>query len=403
MSADRPTPTADAASAPARTIATLLLRQPFGAGFFLTLGGLAAIALGIAITNLSTVLVYIALALFVALGLDPAVEWIARRGLSRAWSITIVCAAFVAVIAGVLLLIVPTVVEQIAQFVRSLPAAVAELRSSDLYASLESSFGEQVTGMLAEVQTFLTNPANIAAIGGGVLRVGTTIATAASGVVIVIVLSLYFLASLPSMKTSLTRLAPAHSRPRVRSLTDEITASVGGYLGGMVILAFFNAVVAFVLHLLLGLPFPQLMAVTAFCITLIPLVGSVLFWIVASSLALFTSPTSALIFAVVYLVYMQLEAYVLTPRVMNRTIAVPGSLVVIGALVGGTLLGLLGALVAIPVTASVLLIVTQVLIPRQDAKLAPSRPDAVPPAEPRDRSDLAHDGGEAGDRDGPIR
>jgi predicted PurR-regulated permease PerM len=65
---------------------------------------------------------------------------------------------------------------------------------------------------------------------------------------------------------------------------------------------------------------------------------------------------------------MQLEAYLLTPRVMNRTISVPGSLVVIGALVGGTLLGLLGALVAIPVTASILLIVKQVIIPRQDAK-----------------------------------
>jgi predicted PurR-regulated permease PerM len=118
----------------------------------------------------------------------------------------------------------------------------------------------------------------------------------------------------------------------------------------------------------LGLPFPQLMAVTAFCITLIPLVGSVLFWAIGTSLALFTSPITALIFAASYLVYMQLEAYLLTPRVMNRTISVPGSLVVIGALVGGTLLGLLGALVAIPVTASILLIVKQVIIPRQDAK-----------------------------------
>ena len=78
---------------------------------------------------------------------------------------------------------------------------------------------------------------------------------------------------------------------------------------------------------------------------------------------------SALIFAAAYLAYMQVEAYVLTPRVMNRAISIPGSLVVIGALVGGTLLGLLGALVAVPVTASILLIVKQVIIPRQDSKL----------------------------------
>ncbi len=80
------------------------------------------------------------------------------------------------------------------------------------------------------------------------------------------------------------------------------------------------------------------------------------------------SPTAGLWFAVIYLAYMQVEAYILTPRVMNRTISIPGALVVIGALVGGTLLGLLGALVAIPVTASVLLIIKQIVIPRQDAK-----------------------------------
>ena len=125
----------------------------------------------------------------------------------------------------------------------------------------------------------------------------------------------------------------------------------------------------FFLHLFLGLPFPALMAVVAFCITLIPLVGSVLYWGIATVVALFTNPITALIFAALYLIYMQLEAYVLTPRVMNRAISVPGSLVVIGALVGGTLLGLLGALVAIPITASILLIIKQVVIPRQDAKL----------------------------------
>jgi predicted PurR-regulated permease PerM len=134
----------------------------------------------------------------------------------------------------------------------------------------------------------------------------------------------------------------------------------------MVVLAFFNAVVSFILYTVLGLPFPALMAVVAFCLTIIPLVGTVLFWGIASVVALFASPLSALIFAVAYLVYMQLEAYVLTPKVMNKAIAVPG-LVVIGALVGRTLMGLLGALVAIPVTASILLLIKKVFIPKQDA------------------------------------
>ena len=344
------------------------LRQPFRAGFFLTFGGLAAIALGAAITNLSTVLVYIAFALFIALGLDPAVRWIVERGLSRAWSIVIVIVGFIGALTGVLLLIIPTVVRQISQFVGDIPSLFADLQSSDLYLWVEGTFGDQVGTILEDAQAFLTDPSSLAAIGGGVLQVGTTIAAAVSGIIIVIVLSLYFLATLPAMKTSLTRLAPARNRPTISEMTEKITSSVGTYLGGMIILAFVNAVFAFVMHLILGLPFPQLMAVTAFCITLIPLVGSVVFWALASALALFTSPVSALIFAIAYLVYMQLEAYLLTPRVMNRAISVPGSLVVIGALVGGTLLGLLGALIAIPVTASILLVVKELLIPRQDAK-----------------------------------
>ena len=93
------------------------------------------------------------------------------------------------------------------------------------------------------------------------------------------------------------------------------------------------------------------------------------FLIFATVLALFTSPLSALIFGILYLIYIQIEAYVITPRVMSKAISIPGSLVVIGALIGGTLLGLIGALVAVPVTASILLIIKQVYIPKQDAKI----------------------------------
>lgn len=374
-SAPRAVPSAPVAEAPGvpgagrSRIGWVGLNQPFGVGFALTLGGLVAFALGVAFTNLSTVIIYIVFALFAALGLDPVVRWFEKHNVARPWGIVIVYTVFAVVLAGILLLIVPTVVRQIAQFVTDIPKTVDAFQTTDLYAWLRDNFGDQVGTILGQIESFLTNPANIAAIGGGVLQVGVTIATTISGVIIILVLSLYFLASLPTIKQAFNRLAPARSRPKVASMTEQITDSIGGYLMGMVILAFCNSIVAFFLHLFLGLPFPALMAVAAFCITLIPLVGSVLYWGVASIIALFTGWLPALIFAAIYLVYMQLEAYVLTPRVMNRTISVPGALVVIGALVGGTLLGLLGALVAIPVTASILLIIKQVVIPRQDAKL----------------------------------
>ncbi|KAA9089314.1 AI-2E family transporter [Microbacterium radiodurans] len=347
------------------------LSRPFAAGFFLTLGALTAILLGLALSSLSTVLIYVSIALFVALALDPVVRFLMRRGISRAWGIVITFVALAVIIAGMLWIVLPPVVKQIEQFVGDVPTIVNDALQSDTVLWLENTFGDSLSDVLNEVQSFVTNPANIAAIGGGLLQVGVSVVTAISGAIIVLVLSLYFLASLPRMKNALVRISPARSRSTVADMTRQITESIGGYLSGMVVLALMNAVFAFIVLTILGVPFAALLAVLAFAITLIPLVGTVLFWVGASVVTLLTNPTAplqAIIFAVVYLVYMQVEAYLLTPRVMNRTVSVPGSLVVIGALVGGTLLGLLGALVAIPVTASILLIINQIVIPRQDAK-----------------------------------
>ncbi|MEW1962892.1 AI-2E family transporter [Microbacterium sp. NPDC077644] len=343
--------------------------KPFVFGFLVTLGGLAAILLGLALSNLSTVIIYIALALFAALGLDPAVRFLERRGLGRGWSVVVVLVALIAALALILWIIIPVVVEQITLFVKSVPGLIADFTGSDLYATLEAQFGDQFQDLVSDVQGFLTDPNNIAAIGGGALQVGASIANAISGVVIVLVLVIYFVATLPTMKQAMLRLVPARDRENTAIITDQITDSVGGYVMGMVTLAFINAVVVLLLYTVMSLPFPLLLAVVAFLITLIPLVGSLIFWVIGTGIALFADPILALVFAVIYLIYMQLESYFLTPRVMNRAISIPGSLVVIGALVGGTLLGLLGALVAVPVTASILIIIKKVWIPRQDSRV----------------------------------
>lgn len=353
---------------PSRSFWTRIDR-PFVFGFLVTLGGLAAIVLGLAIANLSTVLIYIALALFAALGLDPTVRFLERRGLSRAISVVVAILGLIVVAGLVVWMVLPVVIDQIASFVRSVPGMIQDFTRSDIYATLDDQFGDQFQDLVADVQKFLTDPGNIAAIGGGALQVGASIANAISGIIVVLVLTLYFVATLPTIKAGLLRLAPARDRERASDITEQITDSVGAYVMGMVVLAFCNALLAFLLYLFLGLPFPPLMATVAFCITLIPLVGSVIFWIIGTSLALFTNPIAALVFAIVYLIYMQIEAYVITPRVMNKAVAVPGALVVIGALAGGTLLGLLGALVAVPVAASILIIIKQVLVPRQDARI----------------------------------
>ncbi|MEW2006566.1 AI-2E family transporter [Microbacterium sp. NPDC079208] len=367
MAPSPPRPVVIEPTTPSRSFWTRIDR-PFVFGFLVTLGGLGALVIGSALYNLSTVLIYIALALFAALGLDPAVRFLERRGLSRALSVVVTILALIVVVGLVLWMIVPIVVEQIAGFVKSVPGMIRDFTKSDIYATLNDQFGDQFQDLVSEVEKFLSDFGNLATIGGGALQVGASIASGISGAIVVLVLTLYFVATLPAMRQGLLRLVPARDRGRADDISQQITDSVGGYVMGMVVLAFCNATLALILYTVLGLPFPPLMAAIAFCVTLIPLVGSVLFWMIGTILALFTNPIAALIFAAIYLVYMQIEAYVLTPRVMNKAVAVPGSLVVIGALAGGTLLGLLGALVAVPVTASILIIVKQVVVPKQDSR-----------------------------------
>lgn len=364
--AEHPSP-ADAPT-PRRSTWTRMDR-PFRLGFLLTLGGLAAFLVALALTSLSTVLVYVAFALFAALGLNPAVRLLERRGLSRGLSVAIVIVALVTVVGLVLALIVPVVVEQVASFVKSVPDVVDDFMNTDLYALLQRQFGDQIGALLDDAENLLTDGKTLTALGGGALKVGTSIAAGISAFVIVFVLTLYFVVGLPGIITATLRLVPARRRVQTRSIVDQITESVGGYVQGMVILAFANSIVALLLYLALGLPFPPLMAVVAFLVTLIPLVGPLLFLAIGTVVALLADPVHALIFGIIYLVYIQIEAYVLTPKVMNRTVSVPGLLVVIGALVGGTLLGLLGALVAVPATASILIVLNQIFIPRQDERV----------------------------------
>jgi predicted PurR-regulated permease PerM len=136
---------------------------------------------------------------------------------------------------------------------------------------------------------------------------------------------------------------------------------------GQITIAMINAILAFIMMTVVGIPFSLLLAFVAFLLALIPLVGSVSSAILIALVALSISPVHALIAVIYSLVYMQVEAYLVSPRIMQKAVNVPGSVVVVGALVGGTLLGVLGALIAIPVAASIILILRQVWVPRQES------------------------------------
>lgn len=348
------------------------LSHPFRLGFAVTLGVLVAIALAQSIVSLSTVLISIGVALFIALALDPVLRWLQSHGMSRGISIAVVFVGFGLVVAGLLTWLIPVAITQIAQLASNMPTYIVQVENADWFKrvlQLTGQGGDMYQSILNQAAQWLSNPANLLTLGGGAVAVGAGAVNAVSGTLIVIVLTLYFLASLGSMKKALYSLAPAYARPRLAELTEKITEAVGSYVGGMVVLAFCNSVFAFILLSILGIPFAPLLALLALLITMIPMIGPFLFLIIATTICLFHAPLSGLIFAIAYFTYMEVEAYVLTPKVMNRAVNVPGALVLIGAMVGASLLGLLGALVAVPVAASLLIILRNVYIPRQDARV----------------------------------
>ncbi|MFD1202132.1 AI-2E family transporter [Leucobacter albus] len=344
--------------------------KPFALGFTVTLGVLVALVFGDMIGQLSTILMYVVAALFIALGLDPVVRWLERHGVKRALGIGIVFVGFILIIGGILAIVIPMIGNQIAQLVSSAPEIVRNLTSEQWYKDINERFGEFVdfNALLKMGQDFIGKPSNWASVAGGVWQAGLGIANGLTAGLIVLILSLYFLSSLRTIKRGFYSVVPRSGRAKVIDITEQVTKSVGGYVNGMVVLALVNATLGFIMMTIVGVPFAGLVAVGVFLLALIPLIGSVLATVLVSAIALFNSPITALVAAIYYLIYMQLESYLLTPKIMNRVVSVPGSLVVIGALAGGTLLGLLGALIAIPVTAAVLMIIKQVWIPRQDAR-----------------------------------
>lgn len=345
----------------------LLRGGAFRFGFVATLGVLLALLLGAAVVSLSTALTLIFVAFFVCLGLYPTVRRLEARGFSRGGAVATVVGCFLLILGLILWLVVPIVVTQLGQLFTYLPTGYNRISEQQWFIDLNDGLGGALTPGLEWARATASDPNTWLAVGGGALKVGTGVVNQVFGVIFVLALTIYFVAGLEAMKSSFYALVPASRRPGVIDLAETIMESVGKYLGGMVILAAINAVFTFVLLTIAGVPFAPVLAALAFPITLIPLIGSVINFIVITTVSLFTGPEAALLVGVTMLVYMQIEAYVLTPRIVGKAISIPASLVLIGAMVGATLLGLLGALIACPVSASVLLIVKKVVMPRQEA------------------------------------
>lgn len=347
------------------------IHNPFRTALVATLGvGLGILLIG-SFETLSTVLLYVGTALFISLGLDPAVRWLERRRLPRWAAVLTAVVGLLAVFAGIFSIVLPVIIAQVAQLIEQITRFVRrDTFLEDIEALLSERFPTLDTGrVIQEAQDWILS--NLGSITDGVISAGVSLVTGLFGVFIVLILTIYFTSSTPSLKRAVYALAPASKRERFIDLAEQITDSVGHYVMGQVSLGVINGVLSFIYLSIIKAPFPAVLAVIAFFFSLIPLVGTLTgsTLIVLMCLIPGLGSTGTAIAAVVYyLIYMQIEAYVIAPRIMSRAVAVPGAVVVVAALSGGALLGLLGALIAIPVAASLLIIYRQIVIPSMDKR-----------------------------------
>ncbi len=341
--------------------------HPIHFGFMMSVGvGLALLAFFI-ITNVGQLLVWIGAALFIALGLDPIVRWLETKGVPRPAGIAVALSVLVGVVAGFFALLIPTIVSQTSQIVERAPGYADDFLNSEFFTTLDEQF--QVRDrVVSEIDKFFANSEAVGGIFGGVLGVGTVIINGLFGSLVILVLALYFLASLPSIKRWAYRLAPRSRRPRVEVLSEEITRSVGMYVIGQACVALLNGTFAFIVMSIADVPFSVLLAFVVALLAFIPLVGGTIAAVLVSLIALTVGWHTALLFAIPYVAYLQFEAYFISPRIMQRAVAVPGAVAVIAVIAGGSLLGVLGALIAIPTAAAVMLLLKEVFIARQDSQ-----------------------------------
>jgi len=339
-------------------------QSPFYVGFFGAIGVLVAYGLWNAVGQLTQVITLLVVALFITLALNPLVEYLVRRDVRRSIAVATVFAGLVVVFVSLGLIVVPPVVQQAGLLADTAPHYLENLLNNRVIRDLDTHY--QVAEKLqAELQARITDGNFMSGVFGGVLGAGKAVLSGFFSFFTVLVLTLYFLASLPRVKHAAYGMVPASRRLRVTSLSEEILRRVGSYAIGQVAVAAINATASWIMMTIVGIPYAAVLAVAVGFLGLLPMVGATLGAALVCTVALFDEPKKAVIALVYYVVYQQIENYVVAPRIMQRTVSVPGAVTVVAALAGAALLGILGALLAIPVAAGLLLLYEEVLVPRQ--------------------------------------
>ena len=372
-------------------------------GALFTLGAATTVVGLYALYSVRAILVRILIALFIAVSLDPAVRLLARRGLRRGVAVALILLVVLALVAGFLLSVIPPLVTQFRNLVDDLPGYLTRLQArSGQFRALNDRYNisDQLQGLAANLPGRL---------GSGLLGFTSRVFGAVFNGLTVLVFTIYFMADMPRIRSGVVRLFPVDRRPHARRIVDLVVDKVGGYMIGNIIISLIAGVASFIAFSLLGVAFPVPLAFVVAICDLIPMIGATLGAIIGVTVAVFsTDLVHTVLVAAFFIAYQQLENYLIAPRVLKTTVELGAAAVLIAGLIGAAVLGLVGALMAIPVAAAFNVLLNERLVAHETAAgVSPAAlaiaegggpeaatPDGAPPAaaqeqvkgsEPRDR------------------
>lgn len=337
-------------------------RNPFLIGLLGGLGVLVAYGIFLGLRNAASILVLIFIALFLAIGLNPAIVRLKSWGLPRWLAVTVMALTVVLLLCGGVFALIPPLITQTGQLVENVPDFIQSLQRNQTINELIQRY-DILTKVQGAINAGTVTNALGGVVGGAKLLFGTIF-----NVLTVLVLVIYFMAAFDRIKEGAYALVPASRRSRVRLLTDEILTKVGAYMVGAIAIAVLAGISTWVLALIIGLAYPFALAVVVAVCDLIPQIGATLGAVIVSLVGFADSLTNGIVCLVFFIVYQQVENYLIYPNVMRRSVKVSDVAAVTAALLGVGLFGVLGALIAIPMVAAVQLIIREVVNPGMERR-----------------------------------
>jgi predicted PurR-regulated permease PerM len=300
---------------------------------------------------------WVIISIFLAVALSRPVNYL-NRYMKRGFAIATVYLGMLGAIVALGLLLIPPIVNEINDLADNAPRYAVDVREwverNDTLRKLEEDY--DITQKLEEEAGKL--PSKIGGAAGTLGDVGIAIVNSLFALITILVLTAFLLASGGKWVEDLLGQQPPERAARLRKILNDMAAAVSGYVSGALFISLVNAVLSFIVLTILDVPFAPALAVVMGVMSLIPLIGATIGAVMVGLITLFNDfPMDTIIWTIWAIAYQQLENHLIQPQVQRRTVQLHPFIVLVSVLFGATLLGILGALLAIPVAASIQILV----------------------------------------------